>query len=87
MAAPISPMLKYSIVYNLLYFPPILIKFVSKFILCKVLYFKAQCLLRMRSPLIADAWRNFAPMAIQNTPSEDSDQPMSEGTLSYVAVR
>ena len=31
MVAPIAPMLKYSIVYNLLNFPPILIKFVSKF--------------------------------------------------------
>ena len=44
-------MLKYSIVYNLLNFLPILIKFVSKFIVCKVLYFKAQYLLRLRSPL------------------------------------
>ena len=51
MAAPILPMLKYSIVYNLLIFPPILIKFVSKFIVCKVLYFKAQYILRLRSPL------------------------------------
>ena len=32
MAAPIPPMLKYSIVYNLINFPLILIKFVSKFI-------------------------------------------------------
>ena len=40
MAAPIQPVLKYSIVYNLLNFPPILIKFVSKFIVCKVLYLK-----------------------------------------------
>ena len=45
MAAPIPPMLKYSIVYNLLNFPPILIKFMSKFIVCKVPYFKAQYLL------------------------------------------
>ena len=44
MAAPIPPMLKYSTVYNLLNFPPILIKFESKFIVCKVLYFKAQYL-------------------------------------------
>ena len=51
MAAPIPPMLKYSIVYNLLNFPPILIKFVSKSIVCKVLYFKAQYLLRLCSPL------------------------------------
>ena len=51
MEVPIPPMLKYSIVYNLLNFPPILIKFVSKFIVCKVLYFKAQYLLRLRSPL------------------------------------
>ena len=52
MAAPIPPMLKYSIVYNLFIFPPIFIKFVSKFIVCKVLYFKAQCLLRLRSRYI-----------------------------------
>ena len=45
------PVLKYLIVYNLLNFPPILIKFVSKFYVCKVLYFKAQYLLRLRSPL------------------------------------
>ena len=51
MAAPISPIFKYSIVYNLLNFPPISIKFVSKFIVCKVLYFKTQCILRLRSPL------------------------------------
>ena len=51
MAAPIPPMLKYSIVYNLLNFPPILIKFVSKFIVCIVIYFKVQYLLRLRSPL------------------------------------
>ena len=44
-------MLKYSIVYKLLHFPTILIKFVSKFIVCKVLYFKALYLLRLRSPL------------------------------------
>ena len=52
MAAPIPPMLKCSVVYSLLNFPPILIRFVSKFIVCKVLYFKAQCFLRLRSPLI-----------------------------------
>ena len=51
MVAPIPPMLKYSIVYNLLNFPQILIKFVSKFIVCNILYFKAQYLLRLRSPL------------------------------------
>ena len=51
MAASIPPMLKYSIVHNLLNFPPILIKFVSKIIVCKVLYLKAQYLLRLRSPL------------------------------------
>ena len=32
MAVPIPQMLKYSIVYKLLNFPPILIRFVSKFI-------------------------------------------------------
>ena len=56
MAAPIPPMLKYSVVYNLLNFPPILIKYVSKFIVCKVLYFKAQYLLRLRSSLIIPFW-------------------------------
>ena len=35
MAAPIQPMLKHSIVYNLINFPPIMIKSVSKFIVCK----------------------------------------------------
>ena len=44
-------MLKYSVVYNILNFPPILIKFVSKFIVCKDLYFKTQYLLSLRSPL------------------------------------
>ena len=52
MAAPIPPMLKYSVVYNLLNCPPIVIKFESKLIVCKVLYFKAQYFLRLRSPLI-----------------------------------
>ena len=52
MVAPIPPVLKYSNVYNLLNFPLILIKFVSKFIAHKVLYFKAQHLLRLRSPLM-----------------------------------
>ena len=51
MVAPILPVLKYSIAYNLLNFPPILIKFVSKFIVCKILYFKVQYVLRLRSPL------------------------------------
>ena len=51
MAAPIPPMLKYSIGHNFLNSPPILIKFVSKFMDCKVLYFEAQCALRLRSPL------------------------------------
>ena len=51
MAAPIPPMLTYSLVYKLLNFPPILIKFVSKYIVCKVLYFKAQYRLRLHSPL------------------------------------
>ena len=51
MAAPNPPMLKFSTVYNLLNFPTIMIKFVSKCIVCKVLYFKAQYLLRLRSPL------------------------------------
>ena len=32
MVVPIPPMSNYSIVYNLLIFPPILIKFVSTFI-------------------------------------------------------
>ena len=65
MVAPIPPMLKYSIVYNLLNFPPILIKFVSKFIVCKVLYFKAQYLLRLRSPLSkCFLGRNTSPKVI-----------------------
>ena len=50
MAVPIPPMLKYSIVYNFINFRPIFITSVSKFIVCKVLYFKAQHLLRLRSP-------------------------------------
>ena len=49
--APIPPMLKYSVGYNLLNFTPILIKIMLKFIVCKVLYSKAQYLLRLRSPL------------------------------------
>ena len=40
MAAPIPPMLKYSVVHNFLNSPPILIKFISKFMVCKVIYFK-----------------------------------------------
>ena len=51
MAVPIPPMLKYSIVHNFLNSLPIYIKFVSKFIVCKVLYFIAQYALRLRSPL------------------------------------
>ena len=51
MAATIPPMLKYSIAYNLFKFPLILIKCVSKFIVCIVLYFKEQYLLRFCSPL------------------------------------
>ena len=38
MAAPIPPMLKYSTYHNFLHSPPILIRFVSKFMDCKVLY-------------------------------------------------
>ena len=68
MAAPIPLMLKYSIVYNLLDFPPILIKFVSKLIVCKVLYFKAQSLLRLRSPLRGlDRFDVFSPIFTRNT--------------------
>ena len=55
MAVPILPMLKYSVVNNLLNFPPIFIKCMSEYkmyIVCKVLYFKAQYLLKLRSPLI-----------------------------------
>ena len=55
MAAPIPPILKYSIVDNLLNFPLILIKSVSKFIVCKVFYCKAQYLLRLRFPLTLKA--------------------------------
>ena len=52
MAAPIPPMLKYSIVHNFLNSPPIFIKFVSKFMFCKALYFETQYASRLRSPLI-----------------------------------
>ena len=51
MAAPIPPILKCLIVHNFLNFPPILFKFVSKFMVCKVFYFEAQYALRLRSPL------------------------------------
>ena len=51
MAAPILSMLKYSIVHNCLNSPPILIKFVSKFMVCKVLHFEERAALRLRSPL------------------------------------
>ena len=51
MAAPIPPMLKYSVVHKFLNSPPILIKFESKSIVCKVLYFKAQYALMLCSPL------------------------------------
>ena len=51
MAAPIPPMLKYSVVLNFLNSPPILIKFVSKFMVCNVFHFEAQCAFRLRSPL------------------------------------
>ena len=40
MAAPILPMLNYSIVYNLLIFPPILIKFVSNSLFVKFFFLK-----------------------------------------------
>ena len=40
MAAPIPPMLKYSIVYNLLIFPTILIKFVSNSLFVKFFILK-----------------------------------------------
>ena len=43
-------MLKYSIVDNFLNSLPILIKFVLKFMVCKVLHFEAQYALRLRSP-------------------------------------
>ena len=46
-------MLKYSIVNNFLNSPLILIKFVSKFMVCKFLYFEAQHAFRLRSCLIA----------------------------------
>ena len=51
MAALIPPMLKYSIVNNFYNSPPTLIKFVSKFIVCKDFFFQAQYVLRLRSPL------------------------------------
>ena len=52
MAAPIPWMFKYSIIRNFLNSPPILITLVSKFMVCKVLYFEAQYALGLRSPLI-----------------------------------
>ena len=51
MAAPILTMLKYSIVYNLLNFSTDFDQIYVEFIVCKVLYFKAQYLLRLHSPL------------------------------------
>ena len=51
MAAPIPPMLKYSIVHNFLNSIPLFIKLVSKFTVCKALYFAVKYALRLRSPL------------------------------------
>ena len=51
MAASIPPMLKYSVVHNFLNSPPILIKFMSKIMVCKALYFEVQYPLRLRSRL------------------------------------
>ena len=45
-------------VHNFLKSPPIVIKFVSKFMVCKVLYFEAQYALQLHSPLILN--RDFA---------------------------
>ena len=56
----IPPMLKYWIVHYFLNSPLILIKFVSKFVVCKVVYFEAQCALRLRSPLTFMAIKNHA---------------------------
>ena len=71
MAAPIPPMLNYSTVYNLLNFPPILIKFVSKSIVYKIPYFKAQYFLRLRSPLRIVicflTWRHDSPSVARTT--------------------
>ena len=50
-AAPIPPMLNYSNVHNFLNSPPILIKSLSKFMVCKALYFETQSALKLRSPL------------------------------------
>ena len=44
-------MLKYSIVHDFLNSPPILIKFVSEFMVCKAFYFEVQLALRLRFPL------------------------------------
>ena len=52
MAAFILPMLEYSTVNNLCNFQPILIEFVSKFLVCKALHFETQYALRLRSPFI-----------------------------------
>ena len=72
MAAPIPPMLKYSIVYNLLNFPPILIKFMSKFIVCKVPYFKAQYLLRLRSPVTISVRQTKQEALTYNVDSDET---------------
>ena len=69
MAASISPMFKYSIVYKLLNFPLIWIKFVSKFIVCRALYFKAKYLLRLRSPLTI-------PLRTSKTVDSKADQTL-----------
>ena len=53
MASCKPAMLKYSVVHNFLNSPLILIKFLSKFMVCEFLYFEAQHALRLRSPLIA----------------------------------
>ena len=51
MAALIAPMLKYSVVNNVLNSWPILIQFVSKFMVFEALYFTIQYALRLRPPL------------------------------------
>ena len=68
MAAPIPPMLKYSIVHNVLNSPPILIKFVLKFIVCKVLHFEAQFALRLHSPLIKTSFNTFVLKYLNDKP-------------------
>ena len=88
MAAPIPPKLEYSNVYNLLIFPPILIKLVSKFIVCKVLYFKAQSLLRLCSPLKYKLPNHYREWTVSmNSKLKVSNCPTTTGNVDSVYAR